>query len=187
MKLYVRLGWYRALVEGGHGDPGDLLAVPVLLAPGRRDPDILPAARPLSSPSSSSSSAGRLLAGAQRVDRLGPVGGRVDPMAGEVVEDVLGQLLALCGQPVLDLALVGKEDLLHPLEDKLVRLDVPVQLLLGPRRVGPPRRGGVGAGHRAGVAAGRSRRGRGGPAVPHGRLKLILRDAWPRARPRGRG
>lgn len=47
-------------------------------------------------------------------------------MLREVLEDVLGQLLALGRQPVLDLGLVGEQDLLHPLQDHLVSLYVSV-------------------------------------------------------------
>ncbi len=67
----------------------------------------------------------RPVAGIQRVDRLGPVRRRVDdPVLGEVVKDVLGQLLALGGQPVLHLALVGEQDLLHPPQDHFVCLNI---------------------------------------------------------------
>jgi len=51
----------------------------------------------------------------------------------EVLEDVLGQLLALGRQPVLDLGLVGEQDLLHPLQDHLVSLYVSVVAAMRPR------------------------------------------------------
>ena len=67
----------------------------------------------------------RPVARVQRIDGLGPIRRRVDdPVLREVVENVFGQLLALRGQPILHLALVGEEDLLHPPQDHLVRLDI---------------------------------------------------------------
>jgi hypothetical protein len=63
------------------------------------------------------------IAGIQRVDRLGPIRRRIDdPVLREIVENVLGQLLALSRQPVLHLALVGEENLLHATQDHLVCL-----------------------------------------------------------------
>ena len=48
----------------------------------------------------------------------------MEPVLGEVLEDVLGELLAFGCEPVLHLCLVRQQDLLHALEDHFVSLDV---------------------------------------------------------------
>lgn len=58
----------------------------------------------------------------QGVDRLCPLRRRVEPVLCEVIEYVLWKLLALSGQPVLHLGLVGEEDLLHALQDHFISL-----------------------------------------------------------------
>jgi len=62
----------------------------------------------------------------------------------KVLENILRQLLAFGCQPVLHLALVREEDLLHPLQDHLVSLDLSVVPALGPLH-GFPRGRGMGA------------------------------------------
>jgi hypothetical protein len=96
------------------------------------------------------------IAGIQRVDRLGPIRRRIDdPMLGEIVENVLGQLLPLSRQPVLHLALVGEEDLLHATQDHFVCLHSTAVVVIFPcggalsRRRWLARRRRMGAGDNA--------------------------------------